>query len=139
MEKWFWITALLLSMDLITLVIDCIFHRALKDFKATTKGISSTWFGFCGFREHFCRNENFAINVYFCLKGPDRYIKKEILAIYYFGFRCMVWHCSNCNWPYPCILDGRRNAAGIRPICVTGNWVYQNNSSINSTVFILLF
>lgn len=118
------------------------FSQSSQRFQSNDKRyLSSTWFGFCGFREHFCRNENFAINVYFCLKGPDRYIKKEILAIYYFGFRCMVWHCSNCNWPYICILDGRRNAAGIhvRPICVTGNWVYQNNSSINSTVFILIF
>lgn len=116
------------------------FSQSSQRFQSNDKRyLSSTWFGFCGFRKHFCRNENFAINVYFCLKGPDHYIKKEILAIYYFGFRCMVWHCSNCNWPYTCILDGRRNAAGIRPICVTGNWVYQNNCSINSTVFILLF
>lgn len=124
MEKWFWIIVLFLLMDLIIFVIDCIFYRVFKDFKVMIKGILSIWFGFCGFREYFCRNENFVINVYFCLKGLDCYIKKEILVIYYFGFRCMVWYCLNCNWFYICILDGWWNVVGICLICVIGNWVY---------------
>lgn len=40
MEKWLWITALFLLMDLITLVIDYNFYRAFKEFEATAKGLS---------------------------------------------------------------------------------------------------
>lgn len=84
MEKWFWITALFLLMDLITLAIDCIFHRAFKDFKATPNGLSqkdakdlkAPVLAFVVLETIFVVMK-IAITVYFLLKGPDRYVKEK--------------------------------------------------------------
>lgn len=84
MEKWLWITALFLLMDLITLVIDYNFYRAFKEFKATPKGLSqddandlkAPVLAFVIVGSIFVAMK-FAITVIYCRKGQDRYKEKQ--------------------------------------------------------------
>lgn len=71
-------------MDLITLVIDGTFHKAFKDYKETPNGLSQEEanelkapvlaFVVLG---SIIEAMNIAITVYFCRKGPDRYVQEK--------------------------------------------------------------
>lgn len=84
MEKWLWITALFLLMDLITLVIDYNFYRAFKEFEATAKGLSqddandlkAPVLAFVIVGSIFVAMK-FAITVIYCRKGQGRYKEKQ--------------------------------------------------------------